>query len=312
MNGLHDILSTTWDTEQWILGSWTQLAPDEQAHIQKRIDELFNDGLPFALKHDKLFYIYTFSLLTLIELVGVQSIIKFLTHAPSNEYKDSIRQQLLDEMFHCMVFAKITYLLCTPYAAPPACTEHVAKLSQFILNDDCPKVGCLFLGVVGEGSIEGLFHALCQADVAPEVFSVILNDEQRHMSEVDSYHHLTLAEINILKPKFEYLEKQLVALFSRHQYALSLRTLLGDQINTDFVQNQYDSYCRQLAKIGLSPGKTWQSFININHQALPRLKQFMHANHEVEMTQTRRVLMTQWDNPNDPTMVGEFDIDIRV
>jgi hypothetical protein len=102
---------------------------------------------------------------------------------------------------------------------------------------------------------------------------------------------------------------QLVTLFSRHQYALSLRTLLGEQINTDFVQNQYDSYRNQLAKIKLSPSKTWHAFINVNNQ-LPRLKQFMYANHDVEMTQTRRLLMTQWGNPNDPTMVGEFDVDV--
>jgi hypothetical protein len=41
---------------------------------------------------------------------------------------------------------------------------------------------------------------------------------------------------------------------------------------------------------------------------IPKIKQYSQQVYEVEMTQLRKIFMTQWGVPNDPTMCGEFDI----
>ncbi|WP_232220206.1 hypothetical protein [Legionella tunisiensis] len=60
MNELSELLRPSWGSEQWILEGWNRISSEEKELIKNRMDELFKDGLPFELKHDKLFYIYTF------------------------------------------------------------------------------------------------------------------------------------------------------------------------------------------------------------------------------------------------------------
>ena len=48
----------------------------------------------------------------------------------------------------------------------------------------------------------------------------------------------------------------------------------------------------------------------MSEEAVPRINQYALSIHEIEMTPTRQMLMTQWSNPSDPTMVGEFDINV--
>ena len=63
MDELSGLLRPSWGAEKWILEGWDTLTVDEKKLIKSRMDDLFKDGLPFELKSDKLFYIYTFSLL---------------------------------------------------------------------------------------------------------------------------------------------------------------------------------------------------------------------------------------------------------
>jgi hypothetical protein len=50
--------------------------------------------------------------------------------------------------------------------------------------------------------------------------------------------------------------------------------------------------------------------MELSDQFLPRVRHYTEANQEVEMTPIRKVLMTQWSNPSDPTMAGQFDVNV--
>lgn len=310
VDDLNKILRTTWDAEKWILEGWTQISSDEKFIIKSRMDELFKNGLPFEMKYDKLFYIYTFSLLAQLEVLAVQIPLKFEKKMRAPKFQKAMRSQLLDEIFHGMVFTKIVYLLCSPYSFPPPYNAEVETLCNFVRNENCPKVGVVLLNLVGEGWIEEIFKSLYRQNVAPQVFSIIIDDEHRHVNEADLYRDIGLPDMNVVKSKLEFLEEQLAALFSQYKYVASMSTLLGIQGNIDFIESLDRKHRAQLAKIGLVPGKKWQSFLDLTYEALPRIKKYTDEIKEIQMTPTRQMLMTQWDNPSDPTMVGEFDIDV--
>jgi hypothetical protein len=184
---LIELLRPSWGAEKWILEGWNKITSDEKQVIKDRMDELFRDGLPFELKSDKLFYIYTFSLLAQLEVLAIQVPLKFESKMSTVEYRERLRQQLLDEIFHGLVFTKIVYMLCSPYAAPPQYSPNIEVLCNFIRNEDCPKVAIMLLNLIGEGWIEEIFYSLHRFDIAPKVFSKIIEDEHRHVCEADLY-----------------------------------------------------------------------------------------------------------------------------
>lgn len=63
MDELAGLLRPSWGAEKWILEGWNQITAEEKQLIRGRMDELFKDGLPFELKSDKWFYMYTFCIL---------------------------------------------------------------------------------------------------------------------------------------------------------------------------------------------------------------------------------------------------------
>lgn len=310
MNELNELLMPVWGAEKWIFEGWSKITVQEKAIITERMNKLFQNGLPFDLKQDKLFYIYTFSLLAQLEVLAIQVPLKFENKMTTPAFKQSMRTQLLDEIFHGLVFTKIVYLLCSPYSQPPAYNPEVEELCNFIRKEDCPKVGIVLLNLIGEGWIEEIFKSLYQQGVAPLVFATIIEDESRHVSEANLYRNIGIPNKSVVKEKLAYLEKQLIAIFSQYKYTASVSSLLGVQGSIDFIQNLDKKYKSQLKKIDLVPSEKWQSFLEITTEVLPRVQAYADHVHEIEMTPSRELFMTQWDNPRDPTMVGEFDLNI--
>ena len=58
MSELKAILNSTWGAESWIQEGWEQITQSEKLLITQRMQKLFENGLPFELKHDKLTYIH--------------------------------------------------------------------------------------------------------------------------------------------------------------------------------------------------------------------------------------------------------------
>lgn len=311
MTELASILRPTWGAEKWILEGWNKITPEEKQLIQGRMDDLFKDGLPFELKSDKLFYIYTFSLLAQLEVLAIQVPLKFESKMSTKEFQERLHEQLLDEIFHGLVFTKIVYLLCDPYAVPPQYSANIEMLCDFIRNEECPKVAIMLLNLIGEGWIEEIFYSLDKAGIAPNVFKVILEDEHRHVCEADLYRDIGMPDIELVKPKIAYLEEQLLTnIFMQYKYIVSVSALLKVDGVEDFKKNLNRKHVQQLSKINLEPTDNWTFFMAFWDEVAPKLYNMTTKIEEVEMTPIRKVLMTQWSSPTEAAMVGHFNIDV--
>ncbi|TAL58539.1 MAG: hypothetical protein EPN84_12790 [Legionella sp.] len=311
MRELHDVLRPSWGSEKWILEGWQQITEEEKELIQTRMDELFKDGLPFELKHNKLLYIYTFSLLAQLEVLAIQVPLKFEAKMSSPEFKQRLHTQLLDEIFHGMVFTKIVYLLSDPYAFPPAYNENIELICDFIRNEECPKVAIMLLNLIGEGWIEEIFTSLERHQIAPKVFATIIADEHRHVCEADLYRDIGLPDLNEVREKLEYLEEQLLTnLFLQYKYMLSVSTLLGVDGTMEFMESLNAKHEHQLSKLNMVPSDKWKFFMQMMQGIFPKIFAYTHGNKALPMSATRQMFMTQWDNPKDPTMVGQFNVNV--
>ena len=315
VNELNELLQPSWGAEKWILEGWNKITRDEKELIKQRMHDLFQDGLPFELKHDKLLYIYAFSLLAQLEVLAIQVPLRFEESMSTPLFKQQMRTQLLDEIFHGMVFTRIVYLLCAPYQSPPAYNEYIEGLCNFIRQEDCPQVGVVLLNLVAEGWIEEIFKSFYQQGIAPRVFKTILEDEHRHVCEADLYHEIGIPDRAILKTKLETLEGLLLTSLSlQPKYAMSVSALLGAPATQAFIISLHEKHTRQLKKIQLTPSRQWQLLLEMGKDIFTRLEPYTDKMHqeiqEVDMTPIRKAFMTQWDNPGDPTMVCQFNLDV--
>lgn len=311
MDDLIELLRPRWGSEKWILEGWEKINSDEKKLIKERMDELFKDGLPFEIKHDKSLYVYAFSLLAQLEVLAIQVPLKFQDKMVSQENKERMHNQLLDEVFHGLVFTKILYMLCDPYALPPEYNENVEMLCNYVRNEECPKVAVMLLNLIAEGWIEEAFKCYAQQSIAPKVFQTILTDEHRHVSEADLYRDVGLPEPAIMREKLEFLEEQLlVNFFLQHRYVIAASALLGLEGITTFMQSLNAKHHHQLQKINLEPSRKWVIFMQLMQGLLPTIHSYAQLHQEVEMTPMRKVLMTQWDNSSDATMVSQSNIDV--
>jgi hypothetical protein len=312
---LTTLLKPSWGAEKWILEGWNKITVHEKELIKERMHDLFKDGLPFEIQHDKLLYIYTFSLLAQLEVLAIQVPLRFEEKMSTPLFKQQMRTQLLDEIFHGMVFTKIVYLLCEPYHSPPAYNEYIEGLCDFIRNEDCPKVGVVLLNLVAEGWIEEIFKSLYKQNIAPRVFDVILEDEHRHVCEADLYQEIGIPDRELLSKKLETLEGLLLnSLSLQPKYASAVSVLLGAPATHSFILTLNEKHIKQLKKIKLVPSRQWQLLMQMGLEIFSRLEPYTDKIykeiHEVEMTPIRKAFMTQWNAPGDPTMVCQFNMDI--
>lgn len=308
---LNTLLKPRWGAEHWIAEGWEQLTAAEKSVITARIDALFKNGLPFALKHPKILYIYVFSLLAQLEVLAIQVPLNFEKKMSTPVFQALMRTQLLDEIFHGMVFTKIVYLLCEPFASPPAYNTSIEVLCNFIRKEPCPKVAVVLLNLISEGWIEELFQCLYDYDIAPTVFDTILKDEHRHVCEADLYRDIGLPDMDVVLPKLEFMEEHLLTnVFFQYPYVAALHTLIGEQGLHDYVASLDKKHTQQLAKINSLPGRKWQIFMQMREDVFRQGMQYKPNFKEVEMTALRKLLMTQWNAPGDPTMVAQFNMDV--
>jgi len=311
MDEVSALLKPHWGAEKWIDEGWQQLTDAERDDIKSRVDTLFKNGLPFEIKKDKSLYLYSFSMLAQLEVLAIQVPIKFEKKLADPELQKKLHVQLVDEVFHGIVFTKIVFLLSAPYASPPAYNDSMEKLCNFIRTEECPKMALMLLNLVAEGWIEEVFASMHKHKIAPEVFSIILADEQRHVSEADLYQAIGLPDKKIAREKLAYIEDKLISgVLTNYKYSTALSLLLGNQGITEFLTILNKKHCHQLSKIDMEPSENWRAFMAISQGLLPNLLHVAQSEEPITMSPIRQVLMTQWQNPSDPTMVGEFNLDI--
>jgi hypothetical protein len=312
MDELSEMLRPAWGSEKWILEGWNVLSSEEKLLIRQRMDALFAQGLPFELQHDKLLYIYAFSLLAQLEVLAIQIPLKFGPQMTSPLLKERMRAQLIDEIFHGLVFTKILYLLCAPLAVPPAYNENVEVLCNFLRNETCPKTALMLLNLISEGWIEEVFYSLERQGIAPRVFAVIVEDEHRHVKEAEIYQVIGMPDLELIQKKLAFLEEELLTnIFAQYKYMMSFCTLLGSQGTAEFIQALNIKHKKQLRKINQVPTPQWEFFMRFCQDILAKLQSYAENMSEtIPMTPMRKILMTQWDDPRDPTMMAQFEIDI--
>lgn len=311
MDELTELLKPSWGAEKWILEGWSQISQEEKETIKARLAKLFEHGLPVELKHEKLFYIYAFSLLAQLEVLAIQIPLKFEAQMTNPEHKKLMHAQLLDEIFHGLIFTKIVYQLCTPHSQPPTYSSNVELLCNFIREQECPKVAVVLLNLLAEGWIEEIFKSCTLHGIAPKVFETVLQDEQRHVDEADLYREIGLPESAVIKGKIQFLENQLITnVFLQYKYMLAFSSLFGFDGMAKFLERLDSRHKEQLNKINLKPSANWQFLMRVSENLSPKVFRYTESISEIEMSPLRKLLMTQWDRPSDPTMVGEFNLNV--
>ena len=221
-----------------------------------------------------------------------------------------MRAQLLDEIFHGMLFTKIVYLLCEPYAYPPVFNEHIESFCRLTREEESVQVALVLMNLVTEAWVEELFDALEHSGIAPKVFSVVMQDEQRHIKEAELYADLGLPDVELMEAKLKVIEESLfINVFMQYPHMQSLATIIGSRDLIKLLNALDAKHKSQLNKIGLSPGPSWEFYIQLHQDLWSTFDHYMKVS-PIEPSAHRKVLMSQFGNPGDPTMVGEFSIDI--
>jgi hypothetical protein len=306
---LNDLLKPQWGAEKWILEGWQHLNTEEKQSISLRIDALFKNGLPFEMKFDKILYIYCFSLLAQLEVLAIQIPIKVKNKIFHPELKKKMHQQLLDEIFHGIVFTKIVYLLSAPFAYPPEYNQSTEKLCNFVREEESPLVAVVLLNLICEGWIEELFKFMQQNDVAPKVFEAICEDETRHVKEADLYCDIGIPDKDTMLERVRVLERMLFSsVFSQREYMFFMLNLSEGNLAI-FIENLRVKHAYQLKKVGLTPGIKWECSMQIFLQKM-RVAQRFPDKKEIEISPIRSIMLHNFSQPDDPVIVAEFDLNI--
>ncbi len=319
INDLNELIHPSWGSEQWIREGWERITAEEQHRVRERVHAFFQNGFPFAIKHDKLLYIYLFSLMAQLEVLGIQLPLRFSDKISNPSLRERMRAQLIDEIFHAIIFTKVAFMLSAPYQFPPTYNDKIEQICRFIRTVDCPKIGVVVMNLVCEGLVEEVFSVMHANNIAPELFGLVLEDEHRHVCETDLYREIGLPDAQTLEDNLHTLESLIISAFSlQSQYGSAVTALLGPRGTRDMLFTINDKHIRQLKKIGMTPSDEWdlafQVGVDLNQEFKPQVTQvtnevFQEIS-ELEMSPMRNVLMTQFNAPGDPTMVAQFNVDI--
>ncbi len=307
---LDALLKPSWGSEKWILEGWNKLSHAEQETINSKVADLFQEGLPFEMHHDEILYVHLFALLTQLKVLAIQLPLQFEEKLEKPEFKLMMRQQLVDEVFHSIVFTKILFLLSAPYGSPPTYDEEIEKITTFARAQQCVKVGVCVLNLLCKGLLEEIFSNFSKPniDIAPKLFEIIVKDEHRHASEADLYLEIGLPEQLILTKTLQTFEELILAAFSLEpRYAVAISSLLGPKATERFITTVHEKYIQQLKKINRTPSHQIDLLIEMSPSMFKEADQELRL---IEMTAVKKAMMTQLNSPGDPTIVAQFNIDV--
>lgn len=307
-----DFIQSSWGLEAWLQEAWALINDDERREVQNRVDALFADGFPLQLKHDKIVYAYIFSMLSQLEVVAVQVPLKFLQKLEDPLLNALMRQQLVDEIFHTVVFSKIAHEMSYPYAFPPEFNDGIQKICSIVSdeNDICSTI--ILLNLVAEGWIEQIFDLLSDHQVSPKIFETILEDERRHVEEGELYSALGARDdMSYLKEKLATLEDDMIShvLFQR-KYLNAMIQVVGTQGCLTLLKNIDKKHRSQLAKIGLKPSDKWDIFIEQFPNFVKGYAYDYNQDKQIPLSPTRKFLMRYFTHPENPTMFSMFNLDV--
>ena len=292
-----------------IEAAFEELTVAEQQFIEERMNTVFSQGIPLELKMDKILYIQLFSLLLQLEVIALQIPLRFGPKMKTPEFQQQMRSQLVDEVFHCLIFAKILNHLCLPHAYFPAPNLEMEAARCFIFAEDNPDVALVFLNLIGEAWTELLFSLLMENQIAPELFAVIIADEKRHVSEALMYSQMQSTDKEMMTQKCHQFEPLLLNLCQFH-FLVMAEKLCGIEAVQGFIQQLNSRYKKSLNEIHIKPSEHWEKAIVFINQLLANMGAVFKQMKPIPMTPLRQAQMVMWTTPTEATMAGQFSVDI--
>lgn len=305
------LVKPQWGIERWLKEALAMINEQEEQEIISRMDSLFAGEFPVAIVKNKILYAHVFGMLAQLESLAVQVPLKFLSELKGHEYLEAkMRQQLVDEIFHTAAFLRIAHELSMPYAFPPTYEASIEEFCEFVTSEPDVRTVVIMLNLIGEGWIEQIFDVLHQAGIAPTVFDAILEDEQRHVAEAELYQALGLPDKTYMQKKLGLLEEKLITkVIFMPKNTLAMAGLIGVEGCHKLLQQINDKHLSQIAKLDLKPHYLWHFFM----KHVPEIMSFYRDSgndKKIELTPTRKLLISAWENPKSPTMTTEFSIDV--
>lgn len=310
---LYHLISPSRGVEKWIIEGWNMLNGKEQAEIEERVETLFGEGRPFELAHDKAIYLYIFTLLSQLEIVALQLPLRTLPHLKNKKLKQLMRQQLVDEVFHAIIFSKIACDLSMPFGCPPEYNHCIENICIFIRDE--PEVGAaiVLLNLIAESWFEELLDVLSDKGLAPKVFDVIIEDERRHVNEAELYNEIGLPDKKYLEERIAYFENELIGdLVFQLKYSAAMMHVLGNSGCVHLIHKIYEKHKHQLEKINLSPQEKWEKLMKtlMGYLGDDDFEGMTPDDTLIEASSTRRILINAWKPPINPTMFSLFSLDV--
>lgn len=311
MIDFNELVRPVWDAERWLYNEWKKLEEADQESIKKRVDELFFNEIPLNVDYDKLSYLRLFSLFSRIEVMGLYGMIKSLRQLEHDALYPILKQQVLDEFFHAIVFMKMAHQLAIPYAMPPNDGQSFDKLSAITMHEPNLGTSLVIINLLGEAWLEVLFSTLAERNIATNIFTTILADESRHLDEFDLYTKVGMPEKRYLIRRVAECEQELMNLIlGQENYLIAILNLLGKETSLALFQKIRHKHDLMLQKIGLTSSKPWQNFIDTMPMVVENVFYAQERDTVVEPGTTRKVLSSFWGAPNLPTQSSIFTIDV--
>lgn len=293
-----------WPPLRHVRRGWDHLTPAQRVEVEQRIETVWaaHEWGPHA--RDALLHFFTF--LAQVETIAIEIPLRFLPHAKP-EVRPLLERQLVDEVFHSMIFARLAHELALPSPQPPPPLQSAERLLDRIRAEPDLAVTATMLNLVAEGWIETVFKHALKWGVAPSVFKAVLADESRHVDEAARY--MRGIDPKLAEGAVRRFESAMVEVASEPSVALAMLDLAGADAQQKLSWDLFKQHERRLRQAGLAPSPDWQR----SQKAMERAARNTEAPlmpTAIEDTQWRRLARNVWQVPRDPTMQGDFDLPI--
>ena len=311
MTTIEQLIRPCWPPMKHIEKGWKALNDDERATVRDRLESILSSKEPIHHGSGSAALATFFSFLAQVETIAIEIPLRFLPHAHA-DMRLSLRRQLVDEVFHSILFARIAYELCLPNHQPPPPLQSAEALLERIRSETDLAVSATLLNLVAESWIEVLFEQALSWGIADPVFRAVLADEARHVTEADIYigKHSDGDKVGAAVREFEL---GLVEVLSEPSVAISISTLAGPDGLRTLVSQLTARHSQQLKNCGLESSADWLQ-LNTNvagmveNDDLQEEVAYRQTLRAIDDTSWRRAARAIWKTPTSPTMRGSFDV----
>lgn len=294
-----DLVRPLWPPLRHVQRGWDHLTPEERQAVERRVAAVLRAHRWGPGRRDALAHLFTF--LAQVETIAIEIPLRALPTA-TGPRRDLLRRQLVDEVFHSTIFARLAHELALPESQPPMPLASAERLLDRIRNEPDLAVGAAMLNLVAEAWIETLFRHAHAWGVADAVFAAVLADEERHVEE--ALDHLDGLDPAAARDAVRALEDGLLEVGAEPTVALAMLDLAGEAAYRRLAEDLESNHRAQLAKVGLTPSPAFDALRRLR-ETLPPMSGGASL---VEDTPWRKAAREVWDTPRDPTMQGDFDV----